>query len=337
MNRILIFTVRWRLPLLGSLIMLFTGCGPETEVSPIVLGTAELHPGQTTDVAIEVSNPPRSGQLTYQWTGGGQGAGFDGAARTTGRGKFTAPREPGEYTIACQVMQGEKPVGPLRQVRITVRSDGQHSERAAPTAEPTGMSKPADTQGLPATSPTSGTPQLPASRSYYEVDENFTPSGWMGDGEGKDGKHYVSVDPRAIDSPLTEYGPTCEKWVYDPDDEAIGWAAVGYQFPENNWGEKKGKDLSGRGYTRVTFWARGLNGGERVQFKAGGHTKPDARYPASFEADSDFITLTNSWRQYSIDLSGKNLSNVICAFVWVVRQADNDGKVVFYLDSIRYE
>jgi hypothetical protein len=60
-------------------------------------------------------------------------------------------------------------------------------------------------------------------------------------------------------------------------------------------------------------------------------------YQASFEASSDFITLTKEWRRYTIDLTGMNLSNVPCAFVWVARAEDNPDGFTFYLDDIQYE
>jgi hypothetical protein len=169
--------------------------------------------------------------------------------------------------------------------------------------------------------------------SPYEVAGNFVPTGWMGDGEA--GEKYVRVDEKSQDTPHSM--PSCTMCVYTPDAKGVGWAAVAYQYPANNWGEKPGKDLSGAGYIRVTFWARGSKGGERIGFKTLGHTRPQAKFPSASEVDLGFITLTNSWKQYSIDIKGKDLSNVVCALAWVVRQADHAGKVVFYLDDIQFE
>jgi hypothetical protein len=183
--------------------------------------------------------------------------------------------------------------------------------------------------GLP--SPTVA--QAPRPPQPLPVAGYFAPSGWMGDGEK--GTKYVRVNPMCTDNPRRR--PYCEQWVYAPDDAAIGWAAVAYQYPENNSGDRPGLNLSRHGYTRLTFWARGLKGDERVLFKAGDHTKPDVSYPASFVADTGYVTLTRAWKQYSVDLRGKDLSNVVCGFAWVARQAPDGGPIVFYVDDVRYE
>jgi hypothetical protein len=148
---------------------------------------------------------------------------------------------------------------------------------------------------------------------------------------------YISVVPAFRDSRPGSPIPACYKWSYKPGPK--GWAAVGWQFPQNNFGEKPGKNLTG--YSRVTFWVKGDKGGEYLIFKAGGHTNPEFRYQASFEAETDMITLTRDWQKHEIDLShlppGKDLSNVPCAFVWVAREMENPDGCTFYLDDIWYE
>ena len=47
------------------------------------------------------------------------------------------------------------------------------------------------------------------------------------------------------------------------------------------------------------------------------------------------MDLTKDWKQYSIDLAGKDLSCIKTGFGWSLRGA---GKLVtFYLDDIQYE
>jgi hypothetical protein len=158
----------------------------------------------------------------------------------------------------------------------------------------------------------------------------WVPSGWMGDGE----------TPGALAYRLCEEGahspPTCEEWSYDPARGSLGWAAVAYQCPENNWGSRKGQDLSRRGFTRLTFFARGKEGGERVLFKSGGHTHPGAPFPASYACSLGTITLTKTWREYSISLEGEDLSNVPAALVCVVSTQLCPHGCVFYLDDIAF-
>ncbi|HOJ40387.1 MAG TPA: dockerin type I repeat-containing protein, partial [bacterium] len=87
--------------------------------------------------------------------------------------------------------------------------------------------------------------------------------------------------------------------------------------------------------SRLTFWARGKNGGEKVEFFAGGLTGP---YPDSFpKVSTGWLTLNSFWTRYSLDLTGKNLSHVIGGFGFTVTGAGNSGGATFYLDDIRYE
>jgi hypothetical protein len=179
----------------------------------------------------------------------------------------------------------------------------------------------ADRSPKPAASITSG---------FVDVSRDFFPSGWMGDGEL--GTRFVEVDPACQSKPHSL--PTCYRCAYKPGGPK-GWTAVAWQYPENNWGSKLGRDLTGR--RRISFWIRGETGNEVVTIKAGGHTSFGAAHPASFQAPEQAIRLTKEWKQYQIPLTGMNLSNVPCAFVWVATSSDNPQGCTFYLDDIRYE
>ncbi|HIE28043.1 TPA: hypothetical protein EYP66_12225 [Candidatus Poribacteria bacterium] len=168
---------------------------------------------------------------------------------------------------------------------------------------------------------------------FLDVSHNFYPSGWMGDGER--GEEFIEIDDYWSKEPHSP--PTCYKWVYKPGGPK-GWAAVAWQYPDSNWGNERGHDLTG--YKRLTFWIKGEKGGEVVSIKAGGHTTGGARYPATFAASPASlrrITLKNTWEKKEIDLTGKDLSNVPCAFVWSASLVDNRLGCTFYLDDIRYE
>jgi hypothetical protein len=178
-----------------------------------------------------------------------------------------------------------------------------------------------------------------ADSALYRVDDNgYVPSGWMGDGaETKHGDiPLVTVDV-SRDHPHSQ--PTCWKITYHPG--TVGWAAIAWQYPEGNWGDRPGKDLSGRGYRRVSVWARGirdLSGNlPRVQFKAGGGTDPSKPYQASFEVESDFVTLSEEWKQYTLDISSANVKQVVSAITLVMRALDlgEEGACLF-LDDIEY-
>lgn len=114
--------------------------------------------------------------------------------------------------------------------------------------------------------------------------------------------------------------------------------------PRPNWGEEPaaGVDLSGA--TALTFWVRGDRGGEVVEFFVAGVGRdpstglPITPYPDSAPKISlGFVTLTPEWRQYTIDLRGKNLSYVLGGFGWVTNAMLNGGRdIVFYVDDIVY-
>src|SRR5258707_9476060 len=91
---------------------------------------------------------------------------------------------------------------------------------------------------------------------------HYAPSGYMGDSDLTMSGAYTKT-PRG-DGPClrVNYKATGPK----------GWAGIYWQDPANNWGDVPGRagyDL--RGATRINFWARGENGGERVhEFRIGG-------------------------------------------------------------------
>ncbi len=167
------------------------------------------------------------------------------------------------------------------------------------------------------------------------VANEFVPSGWMGDA-AEPGHKYVTL---AVDRGSPHSSPASDRISYSPGGPA-GWAAVAWQYPENNWGDRAGKDLRGGGYREVSIWAKGVPDRRGnlpvVQFKAGGATNPTMRFPASFEVAGDFVTLTAEWKEYILQLTGRDLSNVAAAFVVVMRAQDVDQGVTFFLDDIRY-
>ena len=117
-----------------------------------------------------------------------------------------------------------------------------------------------------------------------------------------------------------------------------GWGGVYWQYPAQNWGTVgMGYDLSG--VSRLTFWARGDQGGEVVEFLVGGLGKPGDPYhdtirPAS---SSGPVELSDTWQQVEINLESKDLSNVIGGFAWVASRCHNDGPITFYLDDIAFD
>ena len=85
----------------------------------------------------------------------------------------------------------------------------------------------------------------------------------------------------------------------------------------------------------MTFWARGDKGGEQVQeFIIGGI---EGDFPDTLKAVLGPVILSDEWRQYTIDLMGKDLSYISGGFAWATNEEVNPESCVFYLDELRFE
>ncbi|MFA5388491.1 MAG: hypothetical protein WC312_01905 [Candidatus Omnitrophota bacterium] len=158
-------------------------------------------------------------------------------------------------------------------------------------------------------------------------DNHFIPSGYMGDYSD------IKIETASFDNPRA--GTTCIKVSYsNAASNGARWAGVYWQSPANNWGDRKGGfDLTGA--KKLSFWVRGEKGGERIEeFKLGGIT---GLYPDSDIAGIGPVMLTPEWKQYEIDLSGKDLSYISGGFCWATNLDVNPDGAVFYLDDIKYE
>jgi len=170
-------------------------------------------------------------------------------------------------------------------------------------------------------------PKLPVAELPLVLfaDGQPTPYIWSG-WEGK--LDAIAMDEKCMDNPHT--GATCMKCSFKSNDNFGG---IVWQSPANDWGDLPGgKNLTGA--TKLTFWARGDEGGEVVNFSLGvlGKDKP---FHDSDSAALKDVELTKDWKQYTIDLTGKDLSCIKTGFVWIV---GSKGKpVTFYLDDIQYE
>jgi hypothetical protein len=158
-------------------------------------------------------------------------------------------------------------------------------------------------------------------------DNHYIPSGWMGDfGD-------LTMDDKYLDAP--HGGTSSIKFVYTAKKtQKQGWAGVYWQNPANNWGSKKGGfDLTG--LNKMTFWVKGAKGGEVIdKFGVGGIK---GTYPDSTEASVGPVELTTTWAQYSINLTGKDLSYINGGFSWVANADSNPNGATFYIDDIRFE
>lgn len=150
----------------------------------------------------------------------------------------------------------------------------------------------------------------------------FIPGGYMGNAKG------IKLEPASDTKP--RQGKTCMRVDYR---DGEGWAGVVWQHPAGDWGDRPGGwDLSGA--KRLTFWARGAEGGEVVTFQFG-LLGADKKFGDSAKGSLDKVKLGSEWQPFTIDLAGKDLTRIKTGFSWVVTGA---GKpVTFFLDDVRFE
>jgi len=115
----------------------------------------------------------------------------------------------------------------------------------------------------------------------------------------------------------------CAEWQYTP--KATGGTTVKLQWLSDPIGVKYAPTCLAPGMTRITFAAKGKVGGEKLTFGAS-------------QATPIVVTLTSSWTQYSISLSGVNYNSDVLGvqpgFFWQTDPAN--GTIRFALDDIKY-
>jgi hypothetical protein len=167
-------------------------------------------------------------------------------------------------------------------------------------------------------------------------------------------KSAVAMDECSTDRPFS--GATCIKCTFKA--QGNNWG--GFYFmngvlrgsdvePCPNWGDEPDAGFNLTGATKVTFYAKGAHGGEKVEYYVGGigwsvdpagnSIAPEKPYPDSFpKVSTGYVTLTKKWKQYHIDLRGKNLSYVLSGFGWVTNAKRNNSRdITFYLDDVRWD
>ena len=116
----------------------------------------------------------------------------------------------------------------------------------------------------------------------------------------------------------------------------------GLQF-EQSFGEQPDSGLDLTGAKRLEFMAKGLRGGEKVEFFMGGlgwdmdANIAVADYPDSAARVSlGTVTLSELYQAYALSLEGVDLSYIGCGFGFIVSGQDNSSDIAFYLDDIKY-
>lgn len=158
-------------------------------------------------------------------------------------------------------------------------------------------------------------------KKSYPILNDYVPSGFFDD--------VNSIRMRET----TYGGKPCTEFTFSPNGPN-GYAGVYYQYPPNNWGRYKGKDLSG--YQQVSFYVASPDGAS-INFIAGGIEDSRLTYKDGFKIASGFKKLTSDWQKVTIDIDGENLSSVIGSMAWTTNRSFNPNTVRFYIRDIMYE
>jgi hypothetical protein len=158
---------------------------------------------------------------------------------------------------------------------------------------------------------------------------HFSPSGFFGD--------IADLTLNMADrNPRT--GSTAIRIEYTPRGPQR-FAGIYFQCPENNWGTVQGAGLNLSRARQVQFWARASAPG-RAEFKVGGIGRGTASFPDSFDATPTnpvVVEIGTDWRQYTIDLSGRDLTRVIGGFMFVTNTTQNPSGISVFLDDIVWQ
>lgn len=312
------------------LVATLSGCGADNEKSEAKSSATKIKmtcpqnmaAGQKQKLSIVLEPPPPDlGVLSFTWKANQGNLQNPVTSANAPTNYYTAPEQTIADTITVELKRDEERLD-IQSCTISVRAT---EASATPSQSP-------KQESVAQATPQGALANAVANSTSAELDALFIPSNWMGAAEL--GTKYVQVDRAWRENPHS--APTCDKWAVRLRN-STDWAAVGWSYPENNWGERPGRDL--RGYTKLTIWLRGQNGGEKLLLKFGGHTRPGVRFPSSMPEAVESVTLARDWQKKEISLQGAGLQNIPVALVLVVEGFRNPdaNQVVFFMDDPRLE
>jgi hypothetical protein len=171
------------------------------------------------------------------------------------------------------------------------------------------------------------------------VSDHYAPSGGMGDAAVV-GAVTIGTDGAACSAaPAAALKGACYTVTYKPQPivapATSTWAGFYWQYPDNNWGTTQPLTVA-TGAKDVSFYAKGMAGGESIEFEAGGIMNQTMPFADGFSVNQT-IKLTTTWTKYTLSMTGKTYAGgVLGAFAWVA-QAPNANTVTFFVTGIVWE
>ena len=171
-----------------------------------------------------------------------------------------------------------------------------------------------------------------------KLDEVGIPVGWMTGG----GNPATYIEMKAGDTNECRPGVACQQvtnrigggwngvlwWPRACGDTGLDWTKV----TDGTCGINVLTTGALSAINNLTFWAKGEQGAEVVEFKVGG-----VDIIPSPGRSTGKIALTKDWQQYTLELNGMDLTNAIALFTWVATDQDNPNGAIFYLSEIQFE
>jgi len=134
----------------------------------------------------------------------------------------------------------------------------------------------------------------------------------------------MSLDEWA-DNPQS--GTTCMKWTYTAEGkQKQGYAGVIWQTPMGWYRPEEERRFDLSQAKRMTFWARGENGNEKIKVQVGIISE---EFPDSAMKISEVLTLSKDWQKFTLDLSDADLSCISNIFCWMTDKQMNPQGCTF--------
>jgi len=168
-----------------------------------------------------------------------------------------------------------------------------------------------------------------AAKGPVHISEVYASKNFAGDAITR--PNYLKVTDSYINADA--WCEMCVRVDYTPGSQGIaGMAYVNF----------KGLDLTSA--KRITFFAGHATGDIKVKFLVAGK-KIDGVDASSdqifkntkFAKTTKYVTLSNVWKKYDIDLSNVDLGGVTHPFAFEVKPGTTPGPVTFYLDYVVYD
>jgi hypothetical protein len=161
----------------------------------------------------------------------------------------------------------------------------------------------------------------------------YYPSGRIGDagdisvdpefkGNAHSGRTSLRIDYRPARFSLLGWSP-------------LGWAGVYFLYPDGNWGQFPGRNLSGA--TRLSFWVCADHDTHAEFFIGGIKDTRFAYFDTLPKLSTGVVAVGPAWRRHEIDLTGRDLSSVIGGFGVAASREQGARSSSLFVDDVEID